>query len=658
MKLGEVLAQQLALLPVRDTLLRTVVRTAAAADAFAATTEHARRWLSRKAAQFGLSVDDCTSFHRQQPDCRVDVERSAGDFAFAFEHADARETGRRWFTECVISDGMDRAEIDVRLSILRPQTAATPPRYTPEFLSDIAADIGLEDLRAVRGEPWFVGVDEVENLRDLLTSPERSLAVVAISQTGRGPLVSPVRAARRLLGVAHTVVLSEEASWTFTHGLGKEWSVFRGAVRRYAPGLRWTDDFRRHRFWLADSIQRADATAPSTGFLENLAEAIFAAATADFEKAIPLRTLRDVSRERMRADSLPALLHVDAPEASIHDIAQSANTATGVEPAVEPPELVVPVGDEAESDLSARIAELERDLQTERERADDTIRRRDEAIQGLQAKNAQLAEDVGLYQSLADEYAAESEHLRTEIRALRGEAGTYDGPMSTMLKTIAEALAQAHNVAKGVARRDEDLLTLRNDLATLEADRDELARQRFSLASRISTYQDRERAPASTAEGQPSYDEPDRFVDYVDARYAGRVVVSNAARKSFRNLVYLAPERLYETLDILGNEYAAMRLPQARNVDDPRSARRAFEERLRDMRLLHGPSATATGMGRNLADHVMVIEGRSLPCEKVRDISVTFDPQHFLCIYFVWDQQTERVVLKGFEHGETLNDHT
>jgi hypothetical protein len=49
-------------------------------------------------------------------------------------------------------------------------------------------------------------------------------------------------------------------------------------------------------------------------------------------------------------------------------------------------------------------------------------------------------------------------------------------------------------------------------------------------------------------------------VSLLEQRHAQLGIGRNAARGSFRELVYGEPERLYAALDLLGFEYAAMRL--------------------------------------------------------------------------------------------------
>lgn len=142
------------------------------------------------------------------------------------------------------------------------------------------------------------------------------------------------------------------------------------------------------------------------------------------------------------------------------------------------------------------------------------------------------------------------------------------------------------------------------------------------------------------------------------SRYGGAIAVHNQARKSYRDLVYLDRPRLFEALDALGREYFDMRTSTGLDDAERRTRKHAFDARLSALRLTTGPSATEEGARRYKEDHTLNVRGATLPCEKIRDIGIAFDKQHFLCIYFVWDDEEERVVLKGFEHGETLNDHT
>src|SRR5580704_17452301 len=129
MKLGEILAQQLALLPVQDTLLRTIVRTTSAADAYAATVGHVRAWLETRARDAGLRFDgEASSYRRGARACRLESESSELRYAFALDVQDEREKDRRWVVEGALTDAGEHAEIDVRLSVVRPQSAPVPHR--------------------------------------------------------------------------------------------------------------------------------------------------------------------------------------------------------------------------------------------------------------------------------------------------------------------------------------------------------------------------------------------------------------------------------------------------------------------------------------------------------------------------------------------------
>lgn len=151
----------------------------------------------------------------------------------------------------------------------------------------------------------------------------------------------------------------------------------------------------------------------------------------------------------------------------------------------------------------------------------------------------------------------------------------------------------------------------------------------------------------------------DSLQQLLHATDSGRdsVVVRTSARRSFRDLPYANAERMETALLLLRD----CLLPSKLGADQ--AARYAawdrFKEGLQQHRLKYGLSSTQTGRGLHSEQHtVKTADGRTLICEKIRDIGRTHDRQDFLCIYFCWDALEQKLHIKGFDHGETVNDHT
>lgn len=112
-------------------------------------------------------------------------------------------------------------------------------------MRDWAERLTLNSSKRVQAEPWVANEGDVEALVKLLVDPMRHLPVVALTQPDQRQhqlrlspwVLDPVELAKLLVGVAHVVTLSWEASFELTRRVGKAWSVFGGAVRTYQPDL-------------------------------------------------------------------------------------------------------------------------------------------------------------------------------------------------------------------------------------------------------------------------------------------------------------------------------------------------------------------------------------------------------------------------------------
>ncbi len=159
-----------------------------------------------------------------------------------------------------------------------------------------SADVGAE-----------VGPSGVPALVALLTDAARAWPVVVVSRAepSGATLLDPSKLCRELAGLAHVRVLSSAAaSWELSNAIGKEYSVWRGAVRVFFAGFSGDggDDFRRHRVTYPDHVD-TDTVARLRTWLGTLS----AAATRD-HPAVHLH------REQRRALVQAAVESDDADE--------------------------------------------------------------------------------------------------------------------------------------------------------------------------------------------------------------------------------------------------------------------------------------------------------------------------------------------------------
>jgi hypothetical protein len=95
----------------------------------------------------------------------------------------------------------------------------------------------------------------------------------------------------------------------------------------------------------------------------------------------------------------------------------------------------------------------------------------------------------------------------------------------------------------------------------------------------------------------------------------------------------------------------------ASEEDEKRKWRERFDKELEAAHLENGPSASKT-VTRTYDDHTVRVDGRTLRCNKIREIANRFDHQNFFIVNFAWDDETSTLYIKSFDHGATPSDRT
>ncbi|MEP1934516.1 MAG: hypothetical protein ABJN75_22875 [Hoeflea sp.] len=156
-----------------------------------------------------------------------------------------KDTNRIWTTEVGIAQRRpDEAVFGCRLICSQLGLTETVPRSIPNFVRGIAfTQNALLDGRPTSAEPWIVDKeDAVDQLVSFLNDPGRNhpLVVFALPEDSSDldETVLPVKPfIRRTAGYVHTAIITSEASYELTNKLGREFSVYRQAIRTYNPGF-------------------------------------------------------------------------------------------------------------------------------------------------------------------------------------------------------------------------------------------------------------------------------------------------------------------------------------------------------------------------------------------------------------------------------------
>ena len=235
-------------------------------SAFTRARSSAIAWLARKfdwiardpAAQRGESFSIL-----DVPGQRIEVIAlpNEGLWTARLEHPDvglgsaAQPTaGRTWLNDLSIQRTEGKVVVGVRIMCASLPDCTAPVRNVrPAIVRHWLENIGLIDVRKLSASPWMLAPQDIDTFYNLLTNPSRELPVVVLSQADRRRdphlsewVLDPLAIAKRLHGYAHVVMMPRNVGFLWTDRVGKEWSVYNGAVRTYMPAL----DFEEQSRWV------------------------------------------------------------------------------------------------------------------------------------------------------------------------------------------------------------------------------------------------------------------------------------------------------------------------------------------------------------------------------------------------------------------------
>ena len=172
----------------------------------------------------------------------VSAVSSDGYWIVRIDDADKDVAQRTWITEIGIrTDEENLVTFGCRLYCralgANPTFSPTIPSVVRQIARALPARV---DGRPLSTSAWRIhDAGTAEQLVDFLLNPKRQRSVIIVTSPSNGdlPAVNPDDLANSLIGVAHVVFLTDEASFLITEALGREFSVFGGAVRTYRTGF-------------------------------------------------------------------------------------------------------------------------------------------------------------------------------------------------------------------------------------------------------------------------------------------------------------------------------------------------------------------------------------------------------------------------------------
>ena len=216
----------------------------------------------------------------------------------------ATDPDARWTLEIQIAREASRSWAFVRHAFerrsLRPGASFDNPPEIPAVVPALLQAVDcFADGRRMSDRPTVIETHDVAELVEDLSRP-RQFPIVVVSRTQDGAvLVDPDRVAATLAGLAHVVVFAEfNTSFALTDAIGKERSVFLGAVRIYHPGFFPTASLYDHPLWLVERIEQFSRR--RGGFEGFLLGQILESSTPSPPPGLEKRIREAVDRQRQR----------------------------------------------------------------------------------------------------------------------------------------------------------------------------------------------------------------------------------------------------------------------------------------------------------------------------------------------------------------------
>lgn len=224
------------------------------------------KWLERRAGKLPPQAWLSEAFEFEIPGRHASVIVVANGneqyWVARLDHPCDTVVGRVWSTEATVAVNSSEARIGVRLACFSHREDPPVSPNIPGFVRQLAERPGLHDLDFPLLERALIpgSIADLDRMVRLLQSAARTRPAFVVSSFEQdGALTTAIDAdllARKTLGIAHVFILPSDLSFALTDLVGKEFSVFGGAVRTYETGLSFDEDYpMRHPLALAASVE-------------------------------------------------------------------------------------------------------------------------------------------------------------------------------------------------------------------------------------------------------------------------------------------------------------------------------------------------------------------------------------------------------------------
>lgn len=345
-------------------------------------------------------------------------------WGFRVEHPDSMVPGRTWLVEAVVaSPGTGFDVLGVR-SQCCSGGATEVPFSSPRFVRTWLEGLEVEDAgwRVDGSSALIASREEVAALIALLNDPQRELPVVVVTEFARSEFcIDADRLAGRAPGLAHVVRLPVEGTLALTDALGRDRSVFKGAIRTYFPGFGQPDDSQVHAVFLPSRVmswrgREGEGRGAFQDFLVEQLHRFSVRTPARLEQMPSYLQLRRIKAEReLRA-------HRTRGEQPIPGVTAGTVSATQL------------------SDLRARTQEIELEMELLRLEKEEAEKKAADA----ETLFEEQAEDLKATREERDTLRATNASILNGLRRVRENSGQSER-LPTAYSQVADWVDQAHS---------------------------------------------------------------------------------------------------------------------------------------------------------------------------------------------------------------------
>ena len=236
---------------------------------------------------------------------------------------------RVWTAEVVLLTHADQAFLSLRLVMGSPERDPRINPAVPGLVRQLASKCGLyQDNEPLASEPWVVESDsEAALLVSRLIDRNRSIPVLILTvpeyaSNQTEPLLDAGDLTRSTLGLVRVVVLPARFTWRLTERLGKQLSVYNGAVRLYLPGFAEDANPYAHKLLLVDESREnvADVQTSAQRLVARESLRQFRLGREILSYANVRDRFRELQRQQLERDGAADQTQLSAARAQIGDL--------------------------------------------------------------------------------------------------------------------------------------------------------------------------------------------------------------------------------------------------------------------------------------------------------------------------------------------------